>query len=268
MTKKLIAMRSGDDEITIMAEGLGKTFDVFGKNRRYVLRNVSFSCRRGEITGVIGPNGAGKTTLLRIVASLVRPTEGRISVLGRDVSANGGDVRSRIGFLSGESALYERLTGEENIMLAADLCGIDRSRARGTLARLGEVLGFGGIERKMARSLSTGEKQKIAIAATLVREPEILILDEATNGLDILSARHILRIVETAASEGRTILYSAHGMNEIERLSDRIMLIHSGSIAESGTVGEILERNGGSDLTECFLKITGYERKKNSDDLS
>lgn len=255
-----------DENEAVRAENISKFFDSMSGERVYALKNVSFACRKGEITGIVGPNGAGKTTFLRIVSSMIKPSSGRIMIFGKEMVQD--EAVMRIGFLSGESALYERLTGLENILFASDLCGMPRAKAMERIERLSELLSFNGIEKKLCKGLSTGEKQKIAIARSIIHDPEIVILDEATSGLDILSSRHILSLAVSLKNSGRAVLYSAHNMGEIERIADRVAFINSGCVAEFGSIKDILEKYGTSDLSECFLKVTGNECEKHSINLS
>ena len=241
--------------ISIEADKICKTFNDSKKGRIHALSDISFTCAKGEITGIVGPNGAGKTTLLRIISSLIAPTEGKISILGMDNREYGEINKQNIGFLSGDTALYERLTGEEILYFSAELYGMKKDNIKKRIEELSDILKFENIGKRICKNLSTGEKQKISIARAMIHDPEILILDEATNGLDILARKHILWLVKTAKEKGKTVLYSAHNMEEIEKISDKILFIHSGKIVEQGTMEEILLRHNQKDLTECFLDI-------------
>ncbi len=260
-------MNNIENNIVISLENVSKVFYDLKKGAFTALSDISFSCKKGEIVGLVGPNGAGKTTLLRIISSLISPTSGTVKVNGLDNSNHGEKNKKDIGFLSSDTAIYERLTGKELLLFFADLYGMKKDLALERIDELSQILDFKKIENRVCKNLSTGEKQKISIARALINDPNILILDEATNGLDILARKHILWLVKSAKEKGKTVLYSAHAMDEIEKLSDRIIFLYHGKLISNGSTDDLKNKFQCDDLTQCFLKnIEQYE--KNNDEYN
>ena len=250
------------NNVVISLENVSKVFYDFKKGPLTVLDNVSFSCKKGEIVGIVGPNGAGKTTLLRIISSLISPTSGVVKINGLDNSKYGEENKKNIGFLSSDTSIYERLTGRELLLFFAELYGMEKDFALKRIDELSEILDFKKIENRVCKNLSTGEKQKISIARAMINNPNILILDEATNGLDILARKHILWLVKNAKEKGKTVLYSAHAMDEIEKLSDKIIFLFNGKLISNGSTEELKKQFNCDDLTQCFLNnIEQYEKE-------
>ncbi len=241
-----------NQKITIKITNVSKHFYDLKKGRVDALNNVSFECRPGDITGILGPNGAGKTTLLRIISSLISPSGGNTEFSGLE---SGTDIKTQIGFLSGDTKLYERLTSLEMIRFCGMLQGIDETTLQKRIDQLAELLNMQPIMKRLCRNLSTGEQQKVAITRAIINDPKILILDEPTNGLDLITGKDILWLVKEMKSQGKTILYSAHNMEEIEKLCDRIVMIYKGKLIEYGTIDEVVKRNNATDLSDCFLKL-------------
>jgi ABC-2 type transport system ATP-binding protein len=238
-------------EIVVRVEGLRKSF---GKVE--VLRGVDLEVREGEVFGIVGPNGAGKTTLLRVVAGLVRPSAGRVFVLGRRVPDEVEAIRGSISYLPEESNLYGRLTGYENLEFFARI--YSRGREVGEVVKLGATLS-GLSDEELSRRVETYSKgmvRRVALAATLMVRPRLAILDEPTAGLDVVSARYIREVIRRFARElGTTILMSSHNMFEVGKVCDRVALINSGVIVAQGTVEEVLSLSGAEDLEEAFAKL-------------
>lgn len=215
--------------------------------------HLTFEVRKGEIVGLLGPNGSGKTTTLRMLAGLMDPTSGTIEIAGLPLRENAIGAKRLLGFQSGDTQLYARLTPREILAFCADLYEVP---ARTRDARIDFLLT--GLEaqafadRRMA-SLSSGQKQRIALARTLVHDPSILILDEITASLDLLSARFVTDYLAQSRREGKTILFSTHILSEAEHLCDRILLLHEGRFLAGGTCGELLQATGTKNLTECFF---------------
>lgn len=221
--------------------------------------NVSFRCEPGKIYGLLGANGAGKTTTLRMLATLVTPTAGGATVAGHDVGVQAQRVRASVGFLAAGTALYARLTARETIAYFGRLHGMDDGRIAARTAQLAAELDMGEFLDRRVDSFSTGMKQKTSIARTLVHDPAVLILDEPTLGLDVMAARGIVRFVRDCRARGKTVIYSTHIMSEVEKLCDRVGIIHGGRLLAEGTLEELRESQGERDLEEIFVKVAGGE---------
>jgi sodium transport system ATP-binding protein len=214
---------------------------------------VSFECHRGEIFGILGPNGAGKTTLLRMIATILSPTLGSARVSGFDIVAEPEQVKRRIGFLSGNTGLYSRLTPVETVRYFGRLYGMDRSLIETRSREIFDVLGMEALRDRQVGKLSTGEKQKVSIARTLIHDPSVLILDEPTAGLDVVSSKSIISFIRSARELSKTIILSTHYMTEAEEMCDRIALINKGRFAAVGTTDELLSASQAHSLTDAFF---------------
>lgn len=243
----------------IVARNLTKLFRVKRRGEIRAVDDVSFACEPGRIYGLLGANGAGKTTTLRMLATLLAPSHGSATVAGFDVAKEPSKVRARVGFLAASTALYGRLTARETIAYFGRLNGMDDARIAVRTAQLAEELGMGDFLDRRADTFSTGMKQKTSIARTLVHDPEVLILDEPTLGLDVMAARGIVRFVRECRARGKTVIYSTHIMSEVEKLCDRVGIIHGGRLLAEGTLDELRERHGERDLEEIFVKVAGGE---------
>lgn len=216
---------------------------------------VSFVCRTGEIYGLLGANGAGKTTILRMLATLLKPSGGAGCVAGCDLVKQPKEVRARIGFVSSATALYGRLKASEMIAYIGKLRGIEQRVIRERAAELFARLNVTAYADQLCGQLSTGTKQKVSFACTLIHDPSVLIFDEPTTGLDVLSARALLAIVSDCRARGKTVVFSTHTMREAEKLCDRVGIIHQGRMLAEGTVAEVRAQGGGSDLEEAFAAL-------------
>ncbi|MCU0974322.1 MAG: ATP-binding cassette domain-containing protein [Burkholderiales bacterium] len=218
---------------------------------------VSLAARPGSIFGLLGANGAGKTTTLRMIATLLTPTSGTAIVAGHDVRAEPQRVREKIGFLTGSTALYGRLTAREMVEYFGKLHGLNGA-ALG--ARVSEIFGdleMNGFARSRCDKLSTGQKQRVSIARAIVHQPAVMVFDEPTTGLDVMTSRTIMRFIEKCRDEGRTVVFSTHIMSEAERLCDEVAVIHGGRIVAQGTLEALRERTGLRALESVFLKLVG-----------
>lgn len=224
------------------------------------VRGVSFEAHAGEIFGLLGPNGAGKTTTLRILATILTPTEGTAEVAGHDVTRNPDGARRSLGFLSGDTGLYGRLTAREMIAYFGRLYGMDGDELTKTIEMINGRFGMEDFFNRRCGKLSTGQKQKVSIARTVVHDPPVLILDEPTAGLDVLAARNIVTFIRDARDDGKCVILSTHDMGEAQRLCDRIGIIHNGEIAAIGTSEELFERFKTDDLESVFLKAVGINQ--------
>jgi sodium transport system ATP-binding protein len=233
---------------------LSKVF-TRGRQRVTAVDRVSFSCRPGEIFGLLGANGAGKTTTLRMLATLLRPTSGTAAVAGFGIESEPEKVRSRIGFLSTATALYGRLTAEEMVLYFGRLHGLEEEELRNRAEILFSRLGMETFRDRRCDRCSTGMKQKISIARALIHDPQVMIFDEPTLGLDVMAAREIVRFIRDCREAGKTVLFSTHVMSEVEKLCDRVAIIHGGRICEEGTLQELGERHQQEEMEEIFVQV-------------
>lgn len=216
---------------------------------------VSFSCRPGEIYGLLGANGAGKTTLLRILATILSPSEGTAVVAGYDVAQDPQMVRSRVGFLSTATALYGRLSALEMVEYFGRLHGLDEPTLRLRVDGIFERLEMNDFRDRRCDKLSTGMKQKVSIARTLVHDPSVMIFDEPTVGLDVMAARTIAAFIRECRDSGKTVVFSTHVMSEAERLCDQIGIIHEGKLLAEGSLPQLRAQFGIQDLEDLFVKV-------------
>jgi sodium transport system ATP-binding protein len=216
---------------------------------------VSLTVRPGEIVGLLGPNGAGKTTTLRMIAGILTPDEGRVRIDGLDVRSSPLEAKQRIGFLSGDTQLYQRMTPREMLGYFGRLYGMDQGRLAARMARLIEELEMSGFAGRLCGTLSSGQKQRANIARAFLHEPSLLVLDEPTASLDIVSGQFIIESIRSQRAAGRAVLFSTHIMGEAEYLCDRIVLLHQGRVLDEGALPELLERSGRSNLTDAFLSL-------------
>jgi len=219
------------------------------------VNGVSFSCRPGEVYGLLGANGAGKTTALRILATILAPTEGTAVVAGFDVAKDPQSVRARVGFLSAATALYGRLSAQEMVEYFGRLHGLDEPTLRLRIDQIFTRLEMNGFRDRRCDRLSTGIRQKVSIARTLVHDPPVMIFDEPTVGLDVMAARTIVTFIRECRENGKTVVFSTHVMSEVEKLCDRVGIIHRGALLAEGTLSELRARYGIQDLEELFVKV-------------
>jgi sodium transport system ATP-binding protein len=243
----------------IEAHHLTKTFRDKKRGEIVAVADVSFTCRPGQIYGLLGANGAGKTTTLRLLATLLKPTSGTARVAGHDVSAEPGQVRANVGFLAASTALYGRLTAREMVTYFGQLNGMDAAAISRRLQQLADELDMHEFLDRRCDKFSTGMKQKTSIARTLIHDPAVMIFDEPTLGLDVMTARSIVRFVRDCRDRGKTVIYSTHVMSEVEKLCDMIGIIHGGRLVAEGTLAQLQERYAEKDLEEVFVKAVGGE---------
>jgi len=246
----------------IQVSDLTKTFRDKARGERAVVDRISFEVRDGEIFGLLGPNGAGKTTTLRMLATLLRPTSGRAMVGGYEVTSESAAVRRMIGFLSGDMGLYHRLTPREILRVFGRLNGMDEERLRARIEEVLDMLQMRDFAGTKVDQLSTGMRQRAALARTLLHDPPVLILDEPTSGLDVPTARVIEEFILQARRSGKCVLYSTHVMEEAEFLCDRIAVINDGRIRTTGTMNELKAATGHERLREIFLDLLDDHPKK------
>jgi sodium transport system ATP-binding protein len=241
----------------IEAHGLCKSYGAL-----QAVRDVSFVARDGEITGLLGPNGAGKTSTLRMLYTLLRPDSGTITVDGLDALTDPLAVRRRLGVLPDARGLYRRLTARENIEYYAELQGMTREVAAPQIERLIERLGMQEIADRRTEGFSQGERVKTAIARALVHDPSTVILDEPTNGLDVIATRALREFLRDLRREGRCVLLSTHVMQEVAALCDRIVVIAHGQVVADGTPDELRALTGETALEEAFVRLIGQEETR------
>ena len=239
----------------IAVNGLEKVFEDEGRGRLVAVSEVTFQCRPGEIFGLLGTNGAGKTTTLRMLATLLRPTAGSAFVGGHSVLDSPNEVRRALGYLSTTTALYPRLSCRETLDFFARINGYPPEQIIARVEHLVERFGLTEYADARIERLSTGMKQKVAIARTVAHDPAVVILDEPTNGLDILNVLDFHRLMRELQQAGKTVLFSTHTMSEAEKLCDRIAIIHRGRILACGTLDELRELSGQRYLEEIFVKV-------------
>ncbi len=218
---------------------------------------VSLEAHPGQIFGLLGVNGAGKTTVLRMLSTILTPTEGSAKVAGFDIVSEPDKVRASIGFMSTSTALYGRLTAKEMISYFGNLYGLYGSELKARLEFVTETLQLSEFQDRLCDKLSTGQKQRVSIARTILHDPPVLFFDEPTAGLDVVTSQTVIRFIEEAKSLGKTIVFSTHIMSEAERLCDHIAVIHDGIIRGEGTVDEIKSQTGQTTMEKAFLSMVG-----------
>jgi sodium transport system ATP-binding protein len=234
------------------ARSLGKRF-----GHVVAVTEVSLAVRPGEIVGLLGPNGAGKTTTLRMLAGILSPDRGQVLVDGVDVHVDPIVAKRRIGFLSGDTQLYQRLTPREVLAYFGQLYELDPALVAARSRTLIDELDMRAYADRPCGTLSSGQKQRANVARAFLHDPALLILDEPTNALDVISGQFIVQAIRQARDAGRAVLFSTHIMGEAEYLCDRIVLIHQGRVVDAGTLPELLVRSGQRNLTDAFLHYAG-----------
>lgn len=238
--------------------GLSKNF----KNIKAV-DSINFKVDKGEVVGLLGENGAGKTTTLRMIATMLKPTGGAALVNGYDIVKKQSKVRGEIGILfGGEVGLYDRLTARENIKYFAELNGMSKAETDESIKYLIEILDMKEyIDRKVGK-FSRGMKQKVAIARSIVHNPSVMLFDEPTAGLDITAARIVQDFIIKCREDNKAIIFSSHSMSEVERICDRIIIIHKGRILEEGTVEKFKNKYNNNSMEDIFMKLVGDNNGK------
>jgi sodium transport system ATP-binding protein len=236
----------------IEASALSKNFGAIA-----AVRQVSFVARDGEITGILGANGAGKSTCLRMLYGVLNPDEGKASIDGMDIRGETSKARAHLGVLPHAAGLYGNLTARENIRYFGSLHGIGRERLEARIAELSRVLGMDAFLERRAKGFSQGQRIKVALARALVHDPGNIVLDEPTNGLDVMAIRNLREMLRVLKAQGRCVLFSSHVMQEVAALCDRVVIIGHGRVLADATVQSIRERSGGASLEEAFLQVLG-----------
>jgi sodium transport system ATP-binding protein len=219
----------------------------------HVLRGISLEARPGEIFGLLGPNGAGKTTTLRVICTLLAPDAGSVEVLGFDTRTAPEEVRRRVGVVTAEFGVYPRLSARENIAYFAELSGVLDGELDRKVDAVIERLDMRSFARQRAESLSSGQKQKVAIARAIVHDPPVLMFDEPTSNLDVLASREVREFMVESRGRGKCVIFSTHVLHDAERLCDRVTIIHQGRVVTSGPTAEV--RGARQDLEDAFLDL-------------
>jgi sodium transport system ATP-binding protein len=244
LTKRFTLSRQQRREI---GPGSGRTVDA--------LEDVSFTCRPGRIFSLLGPNGAGKTTALRLIATMLKPTSGSITVAGFSTATHPEEVRRRVGFLTGNTGLYDRLTPDELIKYYGDLHGLDSASFRRRREELFDLLGIHDFARRRIGRLSSGMKQKVSIARTMIHDPQVVVFDEATAALDVVTSRNIIQLIRRCREEGRTVIFSTHRMGEVSLLSDDLAIIHRGRLVFNGSYADFQAGMKTPSVEDEFIRL-------------
>lgn len=247
----------------IRVNNLKKEFYDKKRGKIQAVNDVDFHCRQGQIYGLLGPNGAGKTTTLRILATMMKPTEGEALVNGYNVVKEAHKVRQSIGFLSGETGLYDRFTPRETMLFFGRINGLSEKLISTRMNEIFQVLDMNSFKDVRVDKLSTGMKQKLSIARAIIHDPPVLIFDEPTVGLDVITARVVVNYIKGFREQGKCIIFSTHQMREAEKLCDEIAIIHKGGILSKGTLADLQAKFQEMDLEEIFFKLVEVKAEEN-----
>jgi len=248
-------------DVMVQADGLAKAF----RTRRgtvYAVNGLSFACHAGEIYGLLGPNGAGKTTTLRMLATILTPTAGTARIAGYDVGTQAGKVRERIGFLATETGLYDRFTARETLRFFGRINKMSAEEIDARCREIFDMLSMSALADRRVGTFSTGEKQKLSLARSILHDPPVLILDEPTFGLDVMAARTVVETIRLFREQGRTIVLSTHIMRIAEKLCDQVGILFEGTLRAQGSVASLNVTFNTDDLEEAFY--TAVEAPKAS----
>ena len=248
----------------IIVKNLTKAFQLSRQQRKEAgtdettikaVDNISFTCQPGRVCSLLGPNGAGKTTTLRMIATILTATKGSIEVAGHDTSKEAQKVRKKIGFLTGSTGLYKRLTPNELIKYFADLYQVPPIVFKERKEELFTLLDMHDFANKRIGQLSTGMHQKVSIVRTVIHDPEVVIFDEPTSGLDVITAENIINLIRHCREQGKTVIFSSHIMSEVELLCDDLIIIHKGKLCYNNTMETFRNKMQPNNLTEEFIRI-------------
>lgn len=248
----------------IEVNSLYKEFDLSRKQQKELhtkakkttaVDGISFRCEPGRVFSLLGPNGAGKTTTLRMLATIFKPTSGTITIAGIDAVKHPNEARKKIGFLTGSTGLYARLTPNELIQYFAELYGVPKKEFTARKEELYSLLNIHDFQDKMIGKLSTGMKQKVSICRTMIHDPEVVIFDEPTSGLDVITSENIIRLINDCKQKGKTVIFSSHIMSEVDLLCDDLAIIHKGKLCYEGTMSEFKATMQEENLTAEFIRI-------------
>jgi len=232
-------------------------YKSFGKVE--AVKGISFEVRDGEITGLLGPNGAGKTTTLRMLYSLLPPDRGEIRIDGLDPTRDAMAIKRTLGVVPDSRGLYTRMSARENIVYYGELHGMSRGDIKQRINELVDTLDMSDFLDRRTEGFSQGQRVKVAIARAMIHNPQTVLLDEPSNGLDVMSTRALRRYILDLKNAGHSVILSTHIMQEVAALCDRIVIIANGQIAADGTANELLEKSGCSTLEDAFVRLIGSE---------
>lgn len=219
------------------------------------VKNISLQCEPGRIFTLLGPNGAGKTTTLRMIATILKPTSGTIKVCGFDTIDSGKEVRSRLGFLTGSTGLYDRLTPHEMLNYFGRLNGMSEDKIKSRKEELFDLLGINEFAGRRIGKFSTGMKQKVSIARTIIHDPEVIVFDEPTSGLDVIAAKSIIELIRNCKKQGKTVIFSTHIMSEVNMLSDDLAIMHKGGVIYNGLFSDFKTSMREATLEDEFIRL-------------
>lgn len=248
----------------IEVEGISKTYELTKQQRKenntkatqaIAVNEISFTCESGKIFSLLGPNGAGKTTTLRMLAGILTPTSGTIKINGIDIQKDPFGAKRQIGFLTGSTGLYERLTTNEIIDYFGKLYGVTNNEIKQRKESLYSLLDMHEFQHKRIGRLSTGMKQKVSIARTMIHDPAVVIFDEPTSGLDVITAENIIKLIKDCKDKGKTVIFSSHIMSEVDLLCDDLAIIHKGNLIFNDSMQNFRSQMVASNLTAEFIRI-------------
>lgn len=248
----------------IEINNLSKSFSISKKqqaelnttaNEVFAVNDISFTCKPGRIFSLLGPNGAGKTTTLRLISTLIKPTSGNLKVCGYDVIENPSEVRKQLGFLTGSTGLYQRLTPNEVIQYFANLYDVPKAEYKVRKEELFEKLQMNHFANKPIGQLSTGMKQKVSIVRTMIHNPNVVVFDEPTSGLDVVTSENIINLIQDCKTQGKTVIFSSHIMSEVDLLCDDLAIINNGKICYNNSMANFRANMQTENLTAEFIRI-------------
>ena len=252
----------------IEVKNLTKIFHQKNSEQLLAVNDVSFSANNGEIVVLLGVNGAGKTTTLRMLSTVLKPNSGTAIIENYDVVKDAQKVRANMGFLSGDTGLYGRLTAREIITYFGKLYDVEKEQIKERISTLSNLLDMNDFLDKKIDMLSTGMKQKVSIARSIVHDPPVMIFDEPTSGLDILTAKNIIDFIHKCKHDGKCVLFSTHIMREAERIADKIVMIHKGKVLVQGTWEELQTQTGKRDLDDIFIEFVNIEENSSEEKIT
>ncbi|MBU2020365.1 MAG: ATP-binding cassette domain-containing protein [Bacteroidetes bacterium] len=258
----------------IQVQNLRKEFELSRTQKKELATNestslavddISFECQPGRIFSLLGPNGAGKTTTMRMLSTIFKPTSGSITIAGIDAVQNAQEARKKIGFLTGSTGLYARLTPNELVNYFGALYGVEKQDIKERKESLFSLLDMHDFQNKRIGKLSTGMKQKVSICRTMIHEPEVIVFDEPTSGLDVITAENIIQLIRDCKSKGKTVIFSSHIMSEVDLLCDDIAIVHKGKLLHNGTMADFRANQQADSLTGEFIRIINESNMQNHD---